>query len=193
MLKEYEMSRVWILGGLWLLMSASASAASLDISFNKDVARLAGAFNLNQDLQLDGFLLHNQDRGDVIGVGLHQVGFASSGRQPVEAGLGGKVIFTDADNAFGGGSGSALALGGFGRWTIPDVNRLAIGGEVYLAPGVMSFSGQDGYIEASAYVSYDVLKNAWVYLGYRYVKAKYDDRRDVEFDDQFNIGFRLNF
>jgi len=187
------MSRVWILGGALLLLSAGASAASLDISINSDVARLGGAFNLNKDLQLDGFVLHHQDRGDVGAIGLHQVGFASSGRQPVEAGLGGKWVFTDAETRFGGGSGSSLALGAFGRWKIPDVNRLGIGGEVYLAPSVLSFSDQEGYREGSLYVSYDLLKTAWVYIGYRYIKAKYEDRRDVEFDDEFNLGFRLNF
>lgn len=187
------MSRALLLAGLMLTASSSVFANSLDLSFNDDTARVAGAFEPAENLQINASWLHHQDRGDVASLGLFQVGFASSGNQPLEAGLGGKVVFTDAENRFGGGSGSSIALGGFGRWVIPGADRFAVGGELYFAPGVLSFSDQDGYREAAVYGSYDVLKSTYVYLGYRYVKADYDNRRNLAFDDQFHIGFRMNF
>ena len=187
------MSRAWFLAGLMLTVSTSAFGNSLDLSFNDNVARVGGAFSLAKDLELQASWLHNQDAGDVAAIGLFQVGFASSGNQPIEAGLGAKLAFTDADNRVGGGSGSSIAIGAFGRWKIPGADRVALGGDLYLAPGVLSFSDQDGYSEASVYVSYDVLKSAWIYLGYRYLKVNYDTRPNVDFDDQFHIGFRLNF
>lgn len=187
------MSRALLLAGLMLTASPSAFANSLDLSFNDNTARVAGAFDPSEKMQIQASWLHNQDRGDVASVGLFQVGFASSGNQPIEAGLGLKAVFTDADNNFGGGNGSSLALGGFGRWVIPGADRFAVGGEIYLAPGVLSFSDQDGYREGAVYVSYDVLKSTYIYLGYRYLKASYDNRPNLAFDDQFHIGFRMNF
>lgn len=187
------MSRAWFLAGLMLSMSTSAFGNSLDLNFNDDVARVGGAFSVGRDLELQASWLHSQDNGDVAAVGLFQVGFASSGKQPIEAGLGAKLVFTDANREVGGASGSSVAIGAFGRWKIPGADRFAIGGDLYLAPSVLSFSDQDGYEEVSVYASYDVLKSAWVYVGYRYLRAGYDDRPNVKFDDQFNVGIRINF
>ncbi len=187
------MSRAFLLAGLMLTASSSVFANSLDLSFNDNTARVAGAFAPAENLQIHASWLHNQDRGDVAAVGLFQVGFASSGNQPLEAGLGAKAVFTDGSNSVGAGKGSSVALGAFGRWVIPDADRFAVGGELYLAPGVLSFSGQDGYREGAVYVSYDVLKSTYVYLGYRYLKANYETRPNLVFDDQFHIGFRMNF
>ena len=187
------MSRALLLAGLMLTVSPSVFANSLDLSLNDNTVRVGGAFAAAENLQVHASWLHNQDRGDVAAIGLFQVGFASTGNQPVEAGLGAKAVFTDGTNSFGGGSGSSVALGAFGRWVIPDADRFAVGGELYLAPGVLSFSDQDGYREAAIYVSYDVLKTTYVYLGYRYLKANYDNRPNLVFDDQFHIGFRMNF
>jgi hypothetical protein len=187
------MSRAWILAVCFLAATGSARGNSLDLGINDNTVRVAGAFTPTVDLEVQASWLHNQDRGDVASIGLFQVGFASSGNQPIEAGLGAKAVFTDADNNVGAGSGSSVALGAFGRWVIPGADRVAVGGELYLAPGVLSFSDQDGYREANVYVSYDVLKTTWIYLGYRYVKANFDNRPNVTFDDQFNVGFRMNF
>lgn len=186
------MTRAVILAGL-MLAAGTAQANSLDLSFNDDTARIGGSFTASDVVQVQANWLHTQEVGEVASLGVFQVGFASGGRQPIEAGLGAKAVFTDADDLAGGGDGGAVALGAFGRWVVPEADRVAVGGELFLAPGVLSFSGQDGYREAHVYGSYDLFKNTWVYLGYRYVKAEYEDRRNTVFDDRIHIGFRMNF
>ena len=68
-------------------VSMGAHASELNLSLNDDAARLTYAWDVaDNGLKLDGGWLHHQDRGDVINLGLHLEGAASSGTSPVIGG-----------------------------------------------------------------------------------------------------------
>lgn len=176
-----------------LALSPLAKAASgLDLNINNDAVRGILEFDISNNLVIDGNWYYHQDRGNIFGVGMHVVGAATSGPDPVRAGVGARLLRIDS-NTKGRDSGGALPIGGFVSYTLPDYNRFVLGGSFYYAPGVLSFSDTDEYWEASAWGGYSVLRTAQVYLGVRTIKADFDDSPSVTFDTGLHFGIRLRF
>jgi hypothetical protein len=176
-----------------LVVSAPALAASgLDLNLNNDAVRMTVDFDLSNNLVADASWLHHQDRGNVAGGGLHVTGDATGGRDPVRAGLGGRLLW--ADSSVGGeDDGIALPIGGFVTYTIPQYNRFVVGGSVYYAPDVLSFGDMTKYQEFNAWGGYSVLRQGQVYLGVRSIKADFKRSPSVTFDTGLHFGLRLRF
>ena len=173
-------------------LSGPALADELDFNLNDDTAKLGFAFTPEgRDWRFGGGWLHHQDNGDIGYVDGYLTGNASSGANPLTAGLGGKLLFVDADRA--DADGGALAVGGFLRYALPQLNRLSFGGAAYFAPDVLGFGDLGQYTEISAYAAYNVLRDADLYVGVRNIKADFDERGDVTVDTGLNVGFRLRF
>lgn len=172
--------------------TTSARADGLDLNLNDDAARLTYRHPVeSRRLEVDGSWLHHQDNGDVASVGLHLAGNAGTEQNPVNAGIGGRVYFLDADKA--SVDGGVLAVGGFVRWKLPQANRVGIGGHLYFGPDVIAFGDAEQYFEAAVYVSYDILREAEAYIGLRNVKADFEDAPEVTFDTGMHVGIRLRF
>ncbi|MGD9339687.1 MAG: YfaZ family outer membrane protein [Chromatiales bacterium] len=170
---------------------AVAESPALDVSFNADVFKVAFAFPVFDRAALEASWLHSDEDGELVGLGIFRTGIASPGANPVKAGLGAKIVYGDPDK--GGSSGGSIALGGYFRWVFPNYDRIGIGGELYYAPGVLSFNDTDTYDEESLYVSYDIMQDAWVYVGVRHVQMKFEGDPDVTFDTGVHLGVRLSF
>ncbi len=175
-----------------LAFSPAAFAHGIDLNINNDAVRVTGEFDLSNNLVVDGTWFHHQDRGDVYGAGLHLTGAATGGRNPVVAGLGGRLLRIDSD-AKGRDSGQAIPIGGFVRYTIPGYDRFVVGGSLYYAPDVMSFSDVTKYWEYNAWAGYSVLREGQVYLGLRGIYANFDDSPNVTMDTGMHVGLRLRF
>lgn len=178
------------------LGSAPALAAELDLSINDDAARLNYAWQTGDSgLRLDAGYLYHQDRGDVIHVGLHLEGAASSGTSPVTGGLGGKLFYVNPDQF--GFDALAIGLGGYLRYTLPRYNRFNVYGHAYFAPDVLAFSDGEQYREIEARISYNVLREADVFLGLRYSNAEFDagilGTPDITMDNGLHLGIQLRF
>ncbi len=178
------------------LVSAPASAGDLDLSINDDAARLNYAWKTSDDgVRLDGGYLYHQDRGDVIHVGLHLEGEASSGDNPVEGGLGGKLFYVSPDRF--GFDALAIGLGGYLRYTLPRYNRFNLYGHAYFAPDVLAFQDGKQYREIEARIGYNVLREADIFLGVRYSNAEFDldflGTPDVTMDNGLHLGIQLRF
>ncbi len=170
----------------------TAQADGLDLNLNDDAARLTYRRPLeSRPVEIDGSWLHHQDNGDVASIGLHLSGNSGTAQNPVNAGIGGRLYFVDADRV--GADGGALAVGGFVRWKLPQANRVGIGGHLYFAPDVIAFGDAEQYFEAAVYASYEILREAEVYVGLRNVKADFDDAPEVTFDTGLHLGLRLRF
>lgn len=179
--------------GAMLVAAVSAHADRLDLDLNGDAARLTYAHPFEaRKTSLDASLLHHQDRGDVLAVGFHITGNAATQERPVNAGLGGRLYYADADG-LQDGSGGALAVGGFFDAKIPNYNRFGVGGHAYFAPDVLAFGDATQVIDISVHASYAVLRQGDVYVGVRNVNVDYDEAGSRTFDTGFHIGFRLNF
>ncbi|MEO1576397.1 MAG: YfaZ family outer membrane protein [Pseudomonadota bacterium] len=173
------------------LAAVSAQADQLSLDLNDDAARLTFAHPFQNKTQIDASWLHHQDRGDVLAVGFHLTGNAATQDRPINAGVGGRVMFVDADGT--SLSGGGLAIGGFFDAKIPEYNRIGLGGHVYYAPDVLAFGDSKDVLDISVHASYSILRDGDLYVGLRNVKSEFDGGGTRTFDTGLHVGFRLNF
>ncbi len=177
---------------LAMSLTSAANANDLELSLNDDAVRLVYAWPAREDkLRIDAGLLHHQDRGELVHVGLHLEGLASSGNNPLHGGLGGRVVYANtdgpSDDAF------ALALGGYLKYTFPAYNRFSVQGHAYFAPDILNFGDADQFVELDARVSYNVLRNGDIFLGARYINLEFQPGGDFRLDNGLHAGIQLRF
>mgnify|MGYP001817992561 CR=1 FL=1 len=171
---------------------AQTPGKAFDVNLNDDAVRLGFSWRLGEPNYLAELgWLYNQDRGDVIHGGFHLVDAASPSGSALQAGLGVRLVHTRTDPSVA--DGTALALGGFARYTLPRADRVNIGGYGYFAPDVTSFGDQTEYYEIGVRVGYSVLRAGDVYLGLRRIEAEYKGSGGFKFDSGLHAGFELRF
>lgn len=171
---------------------AQTTGTALDVNLNDDAVRLGFSWRLGNPKFLAGLgWLYNQDKGDVIHGSFHLVDAASGSGTALQAGLGVRLVHTRMDP--GSSDGTALAVGGFARYTLPNANRYNIGGYGYYAPDVTSFGDQTDYYELGARFGYSVLRDGDVYLGLRRIQAKYKGVGRFTLDSGLHAGFEIRF
>jgi len=181
-----------VLWPLFVLVPGVGLAGELDINLNDDAARLSYAWPIRDDkLSLDAGLLTHQDRGEMVHFGLHLVDWASGGSNPLQGGLGGKLFYANTDSIFD--DELVAGLGGFLRYTIPQYNRFSVSGQAYYAPDVLSFGDSEQFFEVEARVSYNVLREADIYLGARYINIEFEGGADFTLDNGLHAGIQLRF
>ena len=171
---------------------AQTTGTALDVNLNSDAIRLGFSSRLGDPKYLANIgWLYNEDRGDVIHGSFHLVDAASSSGDALQAGLGVRIVHTRTDPSIF--DGTALALGGFARYTLPDANRYSISGYGYYAPDITSFGDQTEYYELGVRVGYSVLRDGDVYLGLRRIQAEYEGITRFKFDSGLHVGFEIRF
>ena len=168
-----------------------ALAAEVDLSVNADAARLTVAVPIGNNLLVDGSYLYHSDHGHVPSIAGHVTG-AASGTDPLWAGLGVRLSYVNNDRG-SEEDGTALGMGGFARYTLPQYDRISFGGSLYYAPKVLSFGDVEEFFEYGAWAGYAVIKQADVYLGWRRVRADFKNDDTKSIDSGFHIGFRARF
>lgn len=171
-----------------LLSFPVMAGGSLDLSINDDTASLDyDATRMGSPLHVSSGVLHHEEDGDLISFGINAVDVRSK-ESPLRIGVGGKVYgyFTKAADS------GAMAIGGFLRYTPPELAGLGFAGHAYYAPSVLSFRSTDNMIDLGARVEYKLLPTAMVYLGYRFVDAN-DEAGDIEIARDAHFGLRINF
>ena len=185
------MKRLLPLVGL-VLFCLQVSADEVDFGINSDAFRIVYTHKFKSNkLQLDGGWLHHSDNGDVAHVGLNLVDIASSGSDALVAGLGGRVVYQDGDKS--NQSGWSVPVGGFLNFTPPRYNRITVGVAAYFAPSVLSIGDAEKYQDYTLRFAYNLMQQADIYVGARYVKGEYDKAPDAYFDTGMHIGFTLRF
>jgi len=186
--------------GIALVLAAAtlpAAAASFDAAIGEEAVRvgltgdLSSVFSSAKGQYDLGALWRSEDNGDafVPHVGILLTGDAGARDAKVVAGLGIRAAYIDGENDDGG----AVALGGQVDVRIPGYDRIALGAYAYGAPSVTSFGDIDSYYDIGVSVGYEVIKDASVYVGWRQVQADIDPNGEIEADDGFHAGLRLNF
>lgn len=175
-----------------VLMSFVAGAHEAELSFNGDAARAGYVHELGRnDLRLEGGWLHHDDKGDVFHLGAHVSGQASARPDEFTAGLGVRLVYSDGDLAEQ--DGLALPLGGYVKFTPAQYDRLNFRAHAYFAPDVLSIGDKEKYEEYGIRASYNVMREADVFIGARYVRGEYKRVQDVRFDTGMHLGISLRF
>jgi hypothetical protein len=178
--------------GLLACSPLALAANELDLNVTNKAVRVTIGSELTNNMLIDGSLYYHEDRGNIFGAGFHVTGAATGGRNPLQAGLGGRLLRIDS-KVRGRGDGFAVPLGGFVNYTLPEYDRFVVGGSLYYAPDVLSFSDVTKYWEYNAWAGYMVLRQGLVYLGLRSIKADFEDSPRVTFDTGIHFGLRLRF
>lgn len=178
---------------LGMTLAATAVADSLDINLHSDALRATYGHalgNPSRGLDLDvGYLyVENPHHNDhLLHAGLLVSGKNWSKAGDFDIGLGGRLIVADTKP----GDGAAVAFGGRVRFS--PLQRIGIGGEVFYAPKITSFSDSEGYKEWTVTADYQLLTQGYVYVGYRRVELDIKDKDTVLIDDNLNVGMKLLF
>jgi YfaZ precursor len=174
-----------------LLLCTGAVAGELDLSFNSDAFRIIYSQDFeNNDLTWDvGYI--DEDSGYIVTGSLYLNGLASSGDNPLEAGLGVRTGLVDGDDS--SETGVPLAPGGYLKYTLPEFDRVSIRADAWYAPDVLAFKDLENYEDFTIRVAYNFLRNGDVFVGARYVKAEFDDDDEQYFDTGMHIGINLRF
>ena len=149
-----------------LLVSASVNAMSISGQAGKEYTNIGVGFGTESTgLALSGNWTHNDDDGDVAGVGLG----LNLPLGPLMATVGGKGVYTNPNY---GDEGYAAAVGGGLQWKIGNSFRLF--GEYYYSPDSLS-SGIQSYEEANAGARYAIMRPVSLEAGYRYLNLSGND------------------
>ncbi|MBU2954492.1 YfaZ family outer membrane protein [Marinobacter sp. F3R08] len=168
-----------------------AFAGDVDLSLTNDsVKGQVNFFDTNNDIQLGtGYTYHEGGR-DIFNVDFHAQGRTAIGNLPTTAGIGMHGIYWDQDRADGG----AVGLGGFATVNIPDVPGLSFTGGLHYAPSILSFGDSDDMTSLELRASYRVIRNAEVFVGYRYLNTDLENSsQDVNLDEGVMAGMKIFF
>ncbi len=136
-----------------------------------------------------GFLYNEDNESWAVTAGFNAVD-ATMANQEMIGGVGFKALMMSTDASdFSVGAG----VGGFLRWQPNFMNGLGLEGQAYFAPNILSFGKLTSAYEAVARVTYKVLPQARVFIGYHEVTGNYENRSDVSVDSTFHIGFRMAY
>ncbi|MFA5626054.1 MAG: YfaZ family outer membrane protein [Thiohalomonadaceae bacterium] len=177
---------------LGLAMAAQAAADTLDINLHNKALRATYARPVgdSQGLNMDVGLLYSRkysDNGYVLHGGLQVAGMNWSEQGDFSISLGGRAVYVD----IGSFDGGHVAFGGNVRFS--PIYRVGFNAALYYAPEITSFMDADSYTEWSLSADYQVVEQAFVYVGYREVKVGVDKGGSFKLDNRAHVGVRMNF
>lgn len=181
--------------GLLLLSSVStvALADNIDLNLHEEAVRLTYTAEMKDNgLRGDLGVLYSEDK-DKLDDTLYHAGLGVSGENWSQSGtfditIGARFYYTTPGNL----DLSAMAVGASVRFS--PAHRIGIGGDFYYAPDVTSFQDAEVFQEAGARIDYQILPQAFVYVGYRQIKVDIKDGpNNVELEDNAHIGIKMLF
>lgn len=178
----------WIVFAVLAAASFSAVAGAIDVNLSNDTIEVkydsaAGAADWTF-----GALYNRDEKNYAFNVGLLAAGDTGAGGSRIEGGVGGKVYtvhVADSDVA-------ALALGGQVRW-FPNNGSFAIGGYAFYAPKVVTFVDGKNFYDTGIRGEVEVIKNSFVYIGYRWTRAELDNGTSPYVDKGGFAGLQIKF
>ena len=181
------MKKILVAGAAASLMFAAASANAISVNgeVGEHYTHLGVGFGTTSPgLALSGDYTHNDDDGDVAGVGLgYNIPLG-----PFMATVGGKGLYTNPKD---GDEGYAAAVGG--GLQLPIAKMFTLYGDYYYSPDSLS-SGLAHYEEANAGIRLTAIPLVTVSVGYRYMAMDgKDGNRDNVVADGAYLGGAINF
>ena len=175
-------------------LAHSAWAQDLDINLDGDTVQFVygnavAKHSPHNNTVIRGSALFTT-RGDFLfGAGLRLQGDAGTGSPGLRVGMGAR-LFAGRVHTKGA---MALALDGSAQYNPPPLSRLAIGAELYYAPGVLSFIDATSLLQAMLRVGYEVLPDSYVYVGLRTIRVGISGRSSKTVDSGVVAGLNIHF
>ncbi|MCK4501721.1 MAG: hypothetical protein KAU22_01715 [Desulfuromonadales bacterium] len=179
---------------LLLLLSLTATIAaadSVDIGFNDESFEFAYEHQLSRDTygmaMVNGRFLYNDDEETrLVSVGLDFIGQPSS-ISSLNLGVGTRLYAgkSEDDTDF-----VNLSLGLSGSYLFPGLQGLGVDAHLNYAPQVFSFRDSKRLFDVGVRLTYTMLTNVKLYVGYQNIRLdveRGDDEQTI--DNSFRIGF----
>jgi len=172
------------------LVSSATFAADVDISLTNDSAKgQVNFFGTNSDMQVGTGYTYHEGKLHIANLDFHAQGRTALGNLPTTAGLGFRALAWDAERLDGG----AVGLGGFATVDVPEAPGLSFTGGLHYAPSILSFGDSEDMTSLELRANYRVIRNAEVFVGYRYLNTDLEGREDVHLDEGVLAGMKLFF
>ncbi len=180
--------------GICMMAGSQVMADSLDLNLNNDSMRLTYEADMTRDkgLLLDAGYYYNDRRSgssaDLAHVGLYVAGDNWSQSGVFNIKVGGRLIYTAVDPY------NVMALGLGGEVRFSPVHRLGLGADAYYAPRVATFLDGERYTEYGVKIDYQLLTQAFVYVGYRKIDVEVENfGYKYRLDDSGHVGLKILF
>lgn len=177
-----------------LALSSQTQAAELELALSNETAAaelIADSSSIasgGADLRL-GLLFNEED--DILGNAGLIVRGAAVGERPMAFGLGAALYYGGVDIA--DAKVGALALGFGLKYVFPGNTPVALGGDLFFAPDITSFSDSDGLLDFRLRAEIDVLPSATAFVGYRGINVELSNGTDYDIDENVHLGIRFQF
>ena len=168
--------------------SFSAAAGSVDINLSNDTIEAKFYGNAGAADWTFGGLYNRDSKDRALNVGLLATGDSAIGNSRFEGGLGGKIYSVTV----GSGDLVALALGGQVRW-FPGSGSFALATYVFYAPHVVTLVDGQRFFDAGVRAEVEVIRNSFVYVGYRQMQAELDNNVKLNVDKGGFVGLQIKF
>lgn len=167
-------------------------ADAIDLNLNDESVYFAYVIDYGTAALDIGALYKEQDNDDedwIAHLGLEAVGEEYSGASTLEGGLGGRIYAA----SIGDDDVLALALGGH-VGIFPGSGMIGFGLYGYYAPDILTGADAERFWEAGARIDFKLFENARLYVGYREIEMRPEDRsKSVEVDDEAHVGIHIRF
>ena len=139
--------------------------------------------------------LINEDNDFVANASILVSGSSSGDVKALHFGVGAKAYagFLDGPTGDLNIDGGAIAIGGGLRYVFSSSMPIAILGEAFFAPQVISIAEFDGLLEYRIALELEITPSARAYIGYRKLEVTFDENVDYDVDDAAHIGVRFEF
>lgn len=174
-----------ILLSLLLTGSTLASAGSAEFSISNDFLNFNFESRLSNSVATNVSLIHSDVDGhknNVIGAGL----YAYHQSQRLKIHLGGQPYYFDGHKVDAHG----IALGGGADFYF--IPKAYISGSLLFAPDILTGGDFENYTDAQIKLGFQLLPNADIFLGYRFVEAE-EGKFDYEIYKGGFLGFGIDF
>ena len=182
-----------LVAAAFCLVSVSAMAQSFDVNLSNDAAMLTFTSALGQQGfghgQMAGSILFTDNDAFMGKAGFGVVGEAGSGSPGLTVGVGVNLYGVTTNN----NDVVALALNGMFDYAPPPLSRLRLGGEINLAPSIVTFMDGDHLYDSSVYIGYEIFQEAVAYFGYRRIKVNVQNGNDEIVDSGGYVGVKFRF
>lgn len=179
----------WLMSAAAFLPLMASAGGSLDFSLSNDSVRLEHeAVRVGSGAHITtGAAYSEETEAYAFSLGFNAVDATMANREMI-GGIGFKGFLFDSYEP-----GFAVSVGGFLRWQPDFMNGLGTEAQLYYAPDILSFNDVTAFQEVIARVTYKVLPQARVFVGWHDIAGYYNDVGLSRVDNTFNIGFRMNY
>jgi predicted porin len=161
------MKRITTAALLLPLLSLNCIANEFDFAISDEFIQATLQSSADQRSRNQLSLMHADSKGnssDLVSFGL----FASGSNDNINTNIGGKAfaLYSDGNNIRG------IALGG--SVEMMPAPKVSIAASAYYAPDIVTGGDFENYQEFDARVGYQILDNASIFIGYRFMEVKND-------------------